>query len=192
MAVDIVTPSQLRELSRQLRAGGHGEIAKELRKAIREAGKPVVEDVKSAWLRMAIRGDQGSLGAFAHTRGGGRKQRVEHAAKRIKSASLAERKYGGLRQAVASATRLRSLARGVTIEVDRSRFPEGWSNIAQDLESTKGWRHPLFGDRKHWYAERGGPTFYPACRRNAPKFISAIEGSMDTAARKLAEKVRSA
>lgn len=191
MATTIVSPAQLRELASQLHAGGHGELAKELRKAVRDASAPVVADVRSAWLQMTIRGDQGSVGALAPTRGGGSAQRVAHAQQRIKSASLATRKYSGLRQAVASATRARNLARGVTIEVDRTRFPSGWSNLPQSLESRRGWRHPLFGDREHWYGERGEPTFYPTVRRNQPKFHAAVAAAMDSASRKLAEKVGS-
>jgi hypothetical protein len=189
VATTLVSPAQLRELSNQLRAGGHGELAKELRKAVRDASQPVVADVRSAWLRMVIRGEQGSVGVFAPTRGGGGRQRTEHAQQRIKSARLAARKYSGLRQAVASATRARNLARGVTIEVDRTRFPRHWDNLPQSLESRRGWRHPLFGNREHWYGERGEPTFYPTVRRNQPRFHAAVAAAMDSAGRKLAEKV---
>jgi hypothetical protein len=192
VATTLVSPAQLRELSSQLRAGGHSELAKELRKAVRDASQPVVRDVRAAWLRMVIRGEQGSVGVFAPTRGGGGRQRTEHAQQRIKSARLAARKYSGLRQAVASATRARSLARGVTIEVDRTRFPSHWDNLPQSLESRRGWRHPLFGNREHWYGERGEPTFYPTVRRNQPRFHAAVAAAMDRAGRKLAEKVGSA
>lgn len=191
MVTTLATPRQLRELSKQLRAGGESEILKELRKAVRDAGKPVVEEVRNAWRTMSIRGDQKSLGVFAPTRGGGRKQRIEHATQRM-SLRTAQRKYGGLRESVASATRLRNLSRGVTIEVDRSRFPAGWTNIAQDLESRRGWRHPVFGDKNTWVSEYGGPTFYPTCRRNQQTFHEAITSAMEAAKRKLEEKVRSA
>ncbi|MGH3672197.1 MAG: hypothetical protein ACRDSH_16445 [Pseudonocardiaceae bacterium] len=196
MSTRIVSPAQLKELAAQLRAGGHGELTQELRRSVREAAKPVLADVRRAWLAMNITGEQGSVGVFAPTRGGGNKARGAHATARTSSErgrALAQRRYGsGLRQAVASATRTRNLSRGVTIEVDRTRFPQGWQNLPFDLESRRGWRHPVFGNRDVWAKEKGGPTFYPTVRKHQGDFHEAIGAAMDRAGSKLAEKVRSA
>lgn len=183
MTTPITTPRQLRELAKQLRAGGHGDIVKPFRKAVRDAGKPVLEDVRGTVLRLHIVG-QG--GVSTNVRGGGT------AARRAHAVSKKARANAGLRATVASSVRVRNLARGVTIEVNKAKLPPDQRSMPNDLESTKGWRHPVFGNREVWAAERGGPWFYPTVRRHAERFRSAIYAAGDVAAAELAERVRSA
>lgn len=188
MATRIVRPSQLRELSKQLRAGNHGELVAELRKAVREAAKPVLTDVQATVRALQITGAGGeSTGA----RGGGGKARGAHAASRARTDAGRARLSGhtGLRDTMARITRVRSLARGVTIEVNAARLPEDQRHLPQDLESSKGWRHPVFGNRRVWARERGGPWFYPTVRRHQEDFHTALGQGVDRAANKLAEKV---
>lgn len=183
MSTPITTPRQLRELAKQLRAGGHGDIVKPFRKAVRDAAKPVLTDVRSTVMRLQIVGQGGTS---TNVRGGGRAARVRHAA------TNKARLNAGLRATVASSVRVRSLARGVTIEVNKAKLPPDQRSMPNDLESSKGWRHPVFGNREVWASQRGGPWFYPTCRRHAEDFRSAIYAAGEDAAAQLAEKVRSA
>lgn len=188
-----IGPSQLKRLVSELRSGKRSVLLREYRKAIRDAGKPVVTEVRGAVLALTITGQQGSRGVLAPTRGGGRKARVTAATARART-DLGRRKAtagAGLRETVANAVRLRNLARGVTIEALGQRMPAGQESLPKDLESHKGWDHPTFGDWSKKAHERGGPWFYPTIRRNQPRFAASIESAHGNARRALDERVGS-
>jgi hypothetical protein len=50
--------------------------------------------------------------------------------------------------------------------------------IGKLLEGEHGeegfWEHPLFGDRKHWYAERRHPHLYPAFQKHKKKAMKDL------------------
>ena len=48
-------------------------------------------------------------------------------------------------------------AAGAGIRVRAAQAPHG-----PLYEMRASWRHPLFGDRRHWYAQRGRPFLQPA------------------------------
>jgi hypothetical protein len=182
---------QLRALSQELRAQGAGEIGKELRKAIRVAAGPALADVRAALLELEIRGDQGSLGVFSPTRGGGRRARAEHAASRVRTerGKARARRRAGLRQSIAAATTVKVRDRGVRFEVDSSRLPVDQRTMPRHLESERGWRHPVFGNTEVWVSQRGGPWFYPTLRAHQAQFQAAIAAAMEEAKRKLEQKI---
>lgn len=68
------------------------------------------------------------------------------------------------------------LARGPYVRVKASRAPAG-----PLYEARKSWRHPLFGDREHWYAQQGRPFVDPEVKARAAfieqEAIKAIEAA---------------
>jgi hypothetical protein len=162
---------QYRELARKLRDAGRKDLRSALRKRISEAGKPVVEDV-----RAAVR----DLRVTSH--GGGTAQRRRYnvsRAKTTKAADRAQRRAAGLRQTIASATRLQQTTKGIRIVINSQRLPEDQRSLPRRLDSDKGWRHPVFGNRSNWVSQKGGPYFATTIKKRAPAFRQAIVDAMD-------------
>lgn len=170
---------QYRDLAKRLKANGPKgkQLRKKLRGKIAEAGRPVVDEV-----RTAVRG----LNVTSH--GGGAAQRRAFNVSRARTeraARSAARRSAGLRESIASATRLQITAKGVRISVNSARLPPDQRNLPRHLDSAKGWRHPVFGNTNHWVSQKGGPYFGSTIRRRAPKFRQAVIKAMDETAREL-------
>ncbi|MGH3693236.1 MAG: hypothetical protein ACRDRX_04420 [Pseudonocardiaceae bacterium] len=183
---------QLRALSRELRAGDQGEIAKQLRKAIRQAAGPALADVRKAMLELDVTGENPlSVGNLKSVSGGGRRARAEHSASRVRTerGKTRARRRAGLRQLVATATSVKVRDRGVRFECDASRLPVDQRSLPRALESPAGWRHPVFGNREVWAKEVGGLWFYPTLRSHQREFQDAVTIALNEAARKLEQKI---
>lgn len=169
-----------RALAKRLRGAGRKDLRAKLREKINEAGKPVVEDV-----RTAVR----SLQVTSH--GGGGKRRQQFAALQAgrrahrrgadvrAAAQRAFRRSTRLRDAVASATKLQITGKGVRFVVASGQLPESQRTLPRHLDSPKGWRHPVFGNKEHWVSQKGGPWFAETIKKKAPAFRSAIVKAMD-------------
>lgn len=168
---------QLVALGKRFNSSGKpgGKYRAELRKAIRKAAKPAINDVKRAIKAIPIRGEKSA-------RGGGYKQRQAH--RTIKT-------HRGLRGRIASATGLqykdgpRSAA--VKIRINSSALPKDQRTLPRRLDSLEGWRHPLFGNKKHWYAQRGQPYWEVTLRKHGPKVLHDVIEAMETTAKHIAE-----
>lgn len=164
--------AQYRELAKKLRAAGRRDLRKQLRTRITDAGKPVVEDVRNAVLAVKT----------TSTRGGGTKQRREFNVGRAtteRAKKSASRRRSGLRRSIASATKLQITARGVRFVVNSNALPVDQRHLPRHLDSAKGWRHPVFGDRHNWVHQQGQPWFGATIKRKAPAFRQAILKAMD-------------
>jgi hypothetical protein len=162
---------QYREVAKKLREAGRKDLRSALRKKISGAGKPVVEEV-----RTAVR----DLRVTSH--GGGAAQRRGYnvgRAKSSKAADRASRRAAGLRDTVARATRLQITAKGVRFLVDSKQLPQDQRSLPRHLDSDKGWRHPVFGNRNNWVSQKGGPYFANTIKKRAPTFRQAIVDAMD-------------
>jgi len=164
--------AQYRELAKKLRAAGRGDLRKKLRARMTEAGKPIVDDVRAAVQAIPI----------TSTRGGGSAQRrkfnvVRATTERAKRSAF--KRHSGLRRSIASATKLQITAKGVRFVVNSNALPEKQQSLPRHLDSAKGWRHPVFGDRHNWVHQQGRPYFASTIKRKAPAFRQAIIKAMD-------------
>jgi hypothetical protein len=182
---------QFRDLAKALRAAGKkpgGELRKQLRTRITEAGKPVVEEVRSAVLAIPVT-----------SHGGGSAQRSTHAAleagrravkargapgkpRRTTTAQAIARAAArphGLRESIARAVKLQITARGVRFIVNSSQLPESQRTLPRHLDSPKGWRHPVFANREHWVHQQGRPYFAATIKKRAVKFRQSIVQAME-------------
>lgn len=133
---------QLRDFSRALRELEDGrEIAKRMRRELRQAGRPMVPAVRAAVLALPSKGQN------------------------------ARRGRPSTRAQVARATALRVRASGrtpgVSIWVNPKRMPEGKRNIPAYMEGIRPfhrWRHPTFGDWEKAVQQPATPYFYRAVR----------------------------
>jgi hypothetical protein len=142
---------QFRDLSKRLKEKGRGDLRKQLNKSIKDAGRPIVEDVRNA--------AQGLHSTSSH--GGGAKQRQRFSASRARSeraAANALRRDGGLRRRVASATTLEAIQRGVKFVVRSAQLPPDQKNLPRHMNSEKGTRHPVFGNRDNWVTQKWNPA----------------------------------
>jgi hypothetical protein len=83
-----------------------------------------------------------------------------------------------LRESIARATKLQITGRGVKFHVVSAQLPESQKNLPRLLDSDKGWRHPVFGNREDWVDQKGQPYFGQTIKRRAPEFRRAIEKAM--------------
>lgn len=181
--------AQFRDLSRKLRAAGAGDLRKKLRAEIAKAGKPVVAATQDAVRTIPITSE--GLGSFAGDfrssttgHGGGRKQRRRFTAERARterSRTRALSRGGSLREAAAKSVKLRITNRGIQIVADSSAMPENQRTLPRHLDSAKGWRHPVFGNREVWVSERGAPWFGTTIKKHAPDFRAAVVDAMELA-----------
>lgn len=161
---------QYRALARQMReVGSQGRVLrKHLRRRITDAGKPVVEEVRQAARDIPVKG----------TPGGGALQRRRAAVLRARSARGAARAARGshsLRRALAAATSLRTVNSGISIVLKASRMAEGQETLPRHMNSEKGWRHPVYGDRRDWVHQTGHPFFDVTIRKREAEFRRACE-----------------
>lgn len=183
--------SQARNLAKKLRAAGRTDLRRNLRKTIADAGKPVLDEVKTAVRDLRVTSQAVGSKHFGHndsSHGGGTGQRRQHRVSKAKAtarASLekaqerARRRGAGLRESVAAATKLQITAKGVRFVVSSAQLPEGQQSLPRHLDSAKGWRHPVFGNREVWVAERGGPWFAETLKKRAPEFRATIVDAME-------------
>src|ERR1041384_958108 len=180
--------NEYRDLPRKLRkAGSKGkDLRKKLRTNLNEAGKPVVEEVRTTVRNLPVT-----------SRGGGglRRQqftafRAEESARRrgkdtAKAIERGMRGEHGLRASIARATKLQITARGIRIVVSSAALPPSQQSLPRHLDSPKGWRHPRFGDKEHWYHQQGKPYFASVIKKHAPKFRKAAQDAINEITREL-------
>ncbi|MBB2909325.1 hypothetical protein FHS43_000571 [Streptosporangium becharense] len=184
--VRVTGAEQMRKLAADLKRVDK-TLAAKLRKTIRDAARPAVADAKTAVRSLPVTGAHGGGGTARteHNLGRARKPADQRAIARARARS-------GLRRTIAAAikTDIRDGGRraGVRIIVDGSKLPADQRTLPRRLNSKKGWRHPLFGNRKHWYAQKGKPWFEPSIKRHADRIRKTILAAMDEIARELDNK----
>jgi hypothetical protein len=171
VGIKVANAQSYRQLAKDLRQAGRTDLRKALRRKISEAGKPVLADVKAAVREIPVTSRGGGTGAR-------RRHNVERATTARAKAS-ASRRRAGLRATIASATKLQITVKGVRFVVQSSKLPADQQSLPRHLDSEKGWRHPVFGDRDNWVHEQGRPYFAVTIKKRAPVFRKAILEGME-------------
>jgi hypothetical protein len=193
--VHVEGAQQLRELAKRLRAADP-VIRRELVKSLRPEVRKVTDEVKATVRAAPSHGRKGlghrrraahtlsrtrriseaSAKKIATKKHGVEHVRVEHveavkAARRTKQAAKAAA-GAGLRETIANAT-TSSITTGsavtgvsVTWRVRASKLANSQRKLPKDFNSRKGWRHPVFGDRKNWVVQYGTPYFDDVIKRH--------------------------
>lgn len=161
-----------RHLSGKLR--NKKEHRKMLRTKVSAAGKPVLDEVRTAVLELRITGSG---------RGGGTARRREYNVARAKTERVAKaalKRRAGLRRTVASATKLQITAKGVRFIVDEDKMPPEQRGLPRALDLEKGWNHPVYGrsDRPKVH-QAGGPWFKSTIQKHEQSFRQAIVQAME-------------
>jgi hypothetical protein len=175
-ALSVEVGPEFRALARSLHEAD-ADIQKMFQKATKDAGKPLVEKVKTAVESLNSKG-------YAS---GGRRQRGKYLASKTKRGrSNAET---SLRKTVARGVRLKSrFGKNATIEVicDPRRLPPEMRTLPMWMDKGK-WRHPLWGEEEKWVtqtvspvgwftktAERHGDDAYRIMVENANRLLKKI------------------
>lgn len=73
---------------------------------------------------------------------------------------------------------------GISIASLGSRMPHGEATLPVHLNRARGWRHPVYGNRRNWAHQMGRPGFFDdTIRRNAGGFQDAARRAMNDTAR---------
>lgn len=128
--------------ARRVRQLGDRDVARELRKTVKDAAKPL-----QAELKRAARGIPSSRGVRSRKAG------------------------AGLRRRIAGAVKIKASVSGnprVRVVLDGRKLGDQ-AAVARGLDDPGGFRHPVFGNRDVWVNQRGHPWWTPTVTREGPK-----------------------
>lgn len=169
MRVEIEGTAQFRQLAKDLKAAGRGDLRKEMAKALREGAKPVVEKMQRNVEGIATTGARGGASA-----------RAARAAKRLgkrkagDKAKLRAHRSSGLRAAAARTVKAKVTTGGksasVRIKSDAKTMPWGQKSLPGLMNDGK-WRHPVFANRDVWVTQTVNPAgwFDRPAQQSGPK-----------------------
>lgn len=143
---------EFRALAQRLRRAGSGELEKKLRSKMREAGRPVLVELKARVLAVQVTSSQNGQAPPSYSR---------QLRRRISSALRVSVAYKGIRFAVQS-----QLLGDGKYSDNLPRYLDG------ELPGYKNWRHPVFG-KEPWVVQYGKPWFFVTIREHAADFESA-------------------
>lgn len=101
----------------------------------------------------------------------------------------------GLRSTVASrvkvSVRISGKRPGVRIRVSKAGMPRGFNNAPKRLNSAKGWRHPVFGNRDLWVTQHGKPGWFDdTVSAFRPAAVLGAARALDKVAKRIDNKTR--
>lgn len=159
-------------LAANLKGPAHKQMRKELSKAIREAVKPAVADIKAKVRTLPVTTTSSGT----------------HAARARGNSRRAER---GLRAAIAAGVYIKVNYGNPDVRiVVQAALPADQAKLPKYLNTEKGWRHPVFGNRKVWVRQVGRPYFEPPILARQPAIREGIIAALDKAAETVVQAVR--
>lgn len=95
-------------------------------------------------------------------------------------------KSTGLRRAIARSTLQVAIPLGARVWVDPSLMPPNQRNLPYRTNDGH-WRHPLFGNRRHWYGQTSRAAWFDTTVAGwEPEFTAACERAMEKIAAQIA------
>lgn len=144
---------ELRALARRMRDAGNGDLQAKLRRNLRDAGRPVLAELRTAVVGVQVTSSRGGKAHPSYSR--------------------------QLRQRVAKALRLSVAYRGIRFNVQGSAMGDAQYGAALakyldgQLAGYRRWRHPVFGQAEVWAEQSGRPWFFVTIMANADQFEAA-------------------
>jgi hypothetical protein len=197
---------QLRRLAVKLRAADpkiKRELGASLRPSVKAITREIQDTVRSAPSSGRGRGGSGDVRraarALARTRRisdyrareialkTGRTTEQVKAEHRAKQAAKAEAGAGlreSIARAVAGSISTSSARTGVSVtwKAAAAKMPNKQRRLPKDFNSPKGWRHPVFGNRENWVAQKGTPYFDVVIKKHREDLGQKVVEGMKTAA----------
>jgi hypothetical protein len=155
-----------RDASRRLRQAGRGDLQRRLTRAVKSEGQPALAAVRAAWLGVHV------TPLPPNDRGGMGRPDIQT----------------GLRRRVAAATQIQARQNGISIFVNDARVDSSYPSLVYYLNGfprRRPWRHPVFGNKNVWVAQRGQEVFFPTLIKFAPAWRRACLDAMDQTIRQI-------
>ncbi len=170
--VKIEGTDELRDLAKRLKDAGNKKTLNALRKGIRRAAGPAVQDVATTVSGLSISGEKAE-GQRAGGRGSARIRRLTYDVLKSKGQLTRvlerARSRSGLRATVARSLTTQIAASGrsasARIKVDQNKLPPNQRKLPYWME--KGhWRHPIFGNKERWAGQNSTPDWFNGTLRS--------------------------
>jgi hypothetical protein len=126
-----------------------------LTNAVREEGRPALAEVRSAWLTIEV------------------------------TSSADGGEHSGLRARAAAATKSQPIGQGVAFTVDGTAVDPRYPDLVLSLDGLRGWRHPVFGNRRLQERQAGQEVFYRTLSAHARRWETRLERECDQVAREI-------
>lgn len=161
----------LRDLNRHLKAAGRVDLAKNMRKQIKQAGDPVVQEIRAAALAVKVQSPRDGQGT--------------------------PKRSTGLRKRVAAATGISQTQKGIRIRVSETKFGPYGVTLPRYLDGSLSprwarWRSPSFWKGPISTAPpsrikqmRGQPYFLNTINRHKDDFRRAVDQAAQDALREM-------
>lgn len=177
MIVETFGEGEFRALGKRLAKAADGKLLRRnLTRNIQLQLSGLRKDLQASIRRVESRGV---------STGGARARRAHHLSRRAR-----ERRGGyGLRATIATAIKTRVKYTGDTVGarvyVDTSALPRDQRKLPRYLDSTRGWKHPVFGHKGRWARQTGAQWWEPPIRTAGPKVRVAVLAAIDQTIREI-------
>ncbi|MFJ9848572.1 hypothetical protein [Streptomyces sp. NPDC101150] len=113
---------------------------------------------------------------------------AQRAKDRVRSIPTRGRGHTGLRARVARGVGIRAaVGRNPAVKITTSMTNPDEAAIPRGLDSPRGWRHPVFGNRNKWVSQHTyGPWFMETMREGGDDIKRDVKQVMDEAANRVA------
>ena len=151
-----------REAARRLRKAGRGDLQRRMTKEIRTAGQPALAALRAAWMTVEVESSKGG--------------------------NARPDKATGLRRRAARASRIQAQQRGIRIYTSGAKVDPKYPSLVTYLNGfprRRPWRHPVFGNRNNWVAQRGQEVFYPTLKAFAPEWRRGVMKAIEETLREI-------
>lgn len=162
----IVRPSirggeKLRDVAKALRAAARDDLQREVTRAVKDASKGTLNDLRQAARQVRITGipKAGRRSAY------GGPSTPKRLRERMANATLVEVKTG------ARETRVSYTTKG-------SRLGSA-SMLPRKIDSGRPWRHPIMGNRNSWSSQQGTPWFFEPIKTGLKETRADISAALD-------------
>lgn len=167
-------------------AGARGAaIRKATTAAIQKSLALITDDQKTEIMAWETGGSAGRgtarRQAFTEARARRRFERTGRTSRARKEHSL--RSY--IRAAIKSRVAYTGRRIGAKVFVDASALPPSQRTLPQHVDSKRGWRHPVWGNRRKWVRQQGIPYFSRPIERHREQVRREVQAAVDHVMRTL-------
>lgn len=192
-AVVYIQGPDLAMLARVLAGFADGkQLRGELVKGLRAATKPAVVDVQNTVRSLPVSARRLWEGAPRRETGSAQRAAYYYRTHSSATARSAVRRRG-LRDGIARGIKLRIRTgmntAGISIRQDPSNLPPDQRMLPSYMDQGH-WRHPLFGDRKHWVEQSAKPYFYNTLDEHRDDYLRGVQQAMEAVSAKIAARSR--
>lgn len=162
----VITSDDIKNLAKVLRKVSP-ELGRDMRRAVREAARPVMQDMRS------------EIGANAMTAWGGGMRPYDGPAG-----------SGGITAKMIRSLSIRVSGGKVRIFVRPGALGSA-GRLPAYIDAGSAWRHPVMGNRKAWVSQRGSAVgwFTQTAHRHYPQVTEDVRDVLDDTARKIAAMI---